>query len=109
MAYQLASVVDTVNHLLRRPRVMAAAVAIIVAGWTIAVGRNGWTLNLDAPRCGLAVAGDALSLRVAVRWGWPSRVWVRRDALRAPGEGAGIPFETRDTALGFAILIGART
>ena len=98
---------------LHRPWYYGPLLVGACAGWGAAlwagVGVGSWRLvTVNGPRAGVVVGGDALSLVVAVRWGWPSREWMEREALRAPGEPAGNRLESAEWPTGFRIVLGER-
>lgn len=64
-----------------------------------------WTLPLNGPSVGLVISGDPISLSLAARWGWPSKNWMDRAAVRAPGDLTG---DSDRSPLGLGFFWGSR-
>jgi hypothetical protein len=93
---------------LRKPVVYLSLLAVTAAGWGTALALRDWEFRLNGPRAGLAVGGNVLWVQVTVRWGWPSRTWIEREHLRAPGNRTNDVRRRPKENLGFGIVSGAR-
>jgi len=91
--------------LLQWPPWYVPLLVLLCVGWGSSfTGRSGWHFRLNGSRAGVFVAGDPVSLVVGVRGGWPSRDWIEREHLRAPGDWDGERIKSLYAAFGFGIL-----
>ena len=94
---------------MRKPAVYLPLVAVFATGWAAAFAAGAWDLRLNGPRFGVVIGGNEVSAVIAIRGGWPSKEWIEREHVRAPGT----PFDYPDgrvrlETLGFDVVGGSR-
>ena len=68
-----------------RAALLVLLAVLFVTGWLMSLAVKRWGWSLDFPPVGLTVVGEGHFVRLGVRWDLPSRTWVSREHLRAPG------------------------
>ena len=96
------------REFLRSPAFYAPALVLVVAGFALSA-KGPWSFHSNGPYSGITLRGNAPSLFVGVRWGWPSKAWIDRERLRAEG----MPFHRSprdpldvDHTFGFGVFWG---
>jgi hypothetical protein len=79
----------TLHLWLGKPVVYVPFLLVICAGWQLALLNHGWAGSLRLDHAGAEIRADGESLFLLVRWGWPSKAWIDREDLRAPGQSYG--------------------
>jgi hypothetical protein len=94
--------------LLQDLRFYVPVLILIGVGWGSSLTCGGWVGRLNGVRAGAFVVGDPISLIIGVRGGWPSRGWIERERLRAPGQFFGDRLSSGNTAFncGLGVLAG---